>query len=98
MLTDVFSAEDVERSRTHGFSEEGERMTREKCPKCDRVFSTTGTPNEDEGYYLSDVAVERLIAEIGWHEKEISYDWFHQHPRVIRCPYCKEFSLVREGE
>lgn len=73
-------------------------MSREKCPKCEKVFSTTGAPNENEGYYLSDVAVERLVAEIGWHEKEIGYDWFDRCARIIRCPYCKEFSLVEEGE
>lgn len=34
-------------------------MTREQCMQCGFVFSTTGTPNNEDGYFVSEVVIDK---------------------------------------
>ena len=68
-------------------------MSREKCLHCSHVYSTTGHPNDAEGYFITSGQVEAM-------EFEVSEDYFCLHAwlrehclDVERCPKCGEISL-----
>lgn len=71
-------------------------MSREQCPKCKHVFSTTASPNDNEGYWLTDVAIDRLEFDMT-NENLVLLEWLDNNAhQAIRCPQCKEISIVED--
>ncbi len=69
-------------------------MSREWCPNCKTTFSTTAGPNEKEGYFISDVMVEKLEGDM--EEENFSLlSWCRNHlPDATQCPWCQTITLV----
>lgn len=82
------------------YVKEGETgMSRAQCDHCGHVWSTTASPNDTEGHWLSAKAIEDLDCAVDTNEGELSVmEWIDEHgPSVDRCPHCHQFSLVCEA-
>jgi len=73
-------------------------MTREWCPRCDHVFSTTNGDNDHEGLFISEKnrdVIDSLIQEknFSMYDKRIK----ENSTRALRCPQCKSITTLEEN-
>lgn len=73
-------------------------MSKDQCPRCGNVFSTTESPSNDLGYFLSDADMEKLDENL-FEQGIFMVDLFIKKNKLkecLKCPKCGKVSLYSE--
>ena len=66
---------------------------KEQCEHCKEVFSITSSPNNIEGYFVTEDVIEEMDEEmdfpLGFIKAKCSYG--------VKCPKCKKITILRNS-